>query len=302
MLDQHKERKLTIPEHLPVETEISTVSPTLQSGASSDPPYQPTESDMHELEFPSASDVFEPTMHTVYTPRYSTPRFAMMCDRFGVSDRLASCLASALFADLQFKDERGKIIIMDKRKVGREREKSRQEILRARHDGKALHAFSFNGRENDAYTREKIDGRYHATMKKEPHIVVLREPRSSLLGYVNLAGKGETSKAKRDELIEFFKSKDISLENLIAVCSDGEVTNTGTDGGILRLIETHLARPIHWFVCLLHFNELPFRHLYKAVEQSVTTGPRTGTGTLSQMIETCHEKQVNIFTLFIIIL
>lgn len=297
MLDQHKERRLTIPEYLPVETEISTVLPTLYSG--SDPTYQPTTSDMHDFEFPSGPEIIlDSTMQTVYSPRYSTPRFSMMCDRFGVSDRLASCLASALFADIKFKDERGITIIMDKRKVSREREKSRQDILRARHDSESLIAFSFDGRKNDALTREKVGDRYHTTMQKEPHIVVLREPHSSLLGYVNLEGKGETSKAKTDELIEFCTSKDLSLANLIAVCSDGEVANTGTTGGVLRLIECHLGRPIHWFVCLLHFNELPFRHLYNAIEKSVTTGPRTGTGSLAQRIEICNTLQVNIITLF----
>lgn len=139
-------------------------------------------------------------------------------------------------------------------------------------------------------------------MPKEPHIVVLREPHAELLGYVNLAGKGEGAKAKQVELTEFFASKDISLENLIAVCSDGENTNTGPSGGVLRLIECHLGRPIHWFICLLHFNELPYRHLYNAVEKSVTTGPRSSTGLLAARLEICHTLQVNIvinsFTFF----
>lgn len=298
MMDQHRERKLTIPEYLPVETEISTVLPTLHSGGSSDPTYQPNISDMDEIEYPTGPEVMDSSVQPVYTPRYNTPLFAMMCDRFGVTDRKASCLASALFADIQFKDERGNTIIMDKRKVSREREKSRQAILRARHDGESIIAFSFDGRKNDSLTREKIGDRYYTTMEKEPHIVILREPHSSLLGYVNLKGKGETAIAKTNELIEYFTSNNLSLDNLIAVCSDGEVTNTGTTGGILRLIEVHLDRPIHWFVCLLHFNELPFRHLYNAIEKSVTTGPRTGTGLLAQKIEICNELQVNIITSF----
>lgn len=292
MLDQHNERRLTIPEFLPVETEISTVLPipSLHSGASSDPIFQPTA---------SSSEIHTPAVLTNrYTPRYSTPRFAMMCDRFGVSDRLASVLASALFADIQFKDERGETIIMDKRKVSREREKSRHDILRTNHDGESLIAFSFDGRKNDSLTREKINEVYHTTMRKEPHLVVLREPHSSLIGYVNLEGKGETSKAKQAELIAFFKSKNLSLENLIAVCSDGEVANTGTHGGVLRFIERYLDRPIHWFICLLHFNELPFRHLYNAIEKSATTGPTRSTGSLAQRIDICNTLQVNIITLY----
>ncbi|XP_073811852.1 uncharacterized protein [Musca autumnalis] len=292
MLDQHNKRILTIPQYLEVEVETSTVLPSLNLGASSI--YQPEESDVHELENyePPASQIHTTTMRKMYTPRYRTPRFAMMCDRFGVSDRIASVLASALFADIQFKDEQGEIIVMDKRKMSREREKSRQDILRANHDEESLIAFSFDGRKNDSLTREKINEVYHTTMRKEPHLVVVREPHSSLIGYVNLENKGETAKAKQTELIEFFKYKNLSLENLIAVCSDGEATNTGTSGGILRLIERYVNRPIHWFICLLHFNELPFRHLYNTVEKSVTTGPTKSTGSLAQMIDVSHTLQV----------
>lgn len=124
---------------------------------------------------------------------------------------------------------------MDKTKVSGERKKSRQDILRAQLFGESLIAFSFDGRENDSLTREKTNGVYHTTMHKEPHAVVVREPHSSLLGYVNLEGKGETSEAKQAELNASFTSKDLSLENLIAGCSDGEVANTGTTGGVLRL-------------------------------------------------------------------
>ena len=68
-----------------VETEISTVLPSLHSGASSDPIFQPTASDVHELENyePPDSEIHTPTVGRMYTPRYSTPQFAMMCDRFG---------------------------------------------------------------------------------------------------------------------------------------------------------------------------------------------------------------------------
>lgn len=105
MLDQHSERKLTIPQYLPVETDISTVLPTLDSVKSCDPTFQPTASDVYDLAFPSGSEIYVPTVQTLYTPRYSTPRFTLMCDRFGVSERLASGLASALFADIGFKDD-----------------------------------------------------------------------------------------------------------------------------------------------------------------------------------------------------
>lgn len=287
MFDQHNERKLTIPiVEDPTETEVSTIAPTLQS--SGDETYQPTPS---ELQDDIAMEMAETSVESLYSPRYSIPKFAMICDRFGVSNRVASCLASALFEDIAFKDERGQTVVCDKNKIERERAKLRTEVLRQRQKG-CLEAFSFDGRKNDALTREKIDEVYHSRMQKESHLVVVHEPNSKLLGYVNLEGKGESAEAKQAALNAFFQEKELPLDNLIGICSDGEVTNTGTERGILRRFELQLKRPLHWWICLLHFNELPFRNLWNALEKSQTTGPRTATGVLAKEIQDCHTLQV----------
>ena len=49
---------------------------------------------------------------------------------------------------------------------------------------------------------------------------------------------------------------------------DGTAVNTGIRGGIIRLLEVALNRPLQWFVCQLHANELPLKHL-----NGPTTGP-----------------------------
>ena len=46
-----------------------------------------------------------------------------MCDRFGVSDRIAAALATSLMQDIDVKDAHGNPIIMDKNKVRREKAK-----------------------------------------------------------------------------------------------------------------------------------------------------------------------------------
>lgn len=299
MFDQHTERKLTILQDVPpADEDVATSVPTLASAE--DPTYKPSFSEFEDdFELPGPSSRPAAATVPVYSTRNTLPKLAMMCDRFGVSNRLASCIVSAVLDDFGIKDEHNKTIVIDKRKIGREREKARNECLRKRYDGESLAAFSFDGRKNDALTREKIDQIYHSKMHKESHLVVVREPHSSLLGYVNLDGKGESAKAKRDALIEFFETKGLSLDELFGICSDGEVTNTGTSGGILRLFEEHLNRPIHWFICLLHFNELPFRHLYDALEKSVTTGPRTATGVLAKQMDVCNTLQVLVIISFV---
>lgn len=76
----------------------------------------------------------------------------------------------------------------------------------------------------------------------------------------------------------------MQLDNLFGISCDGEVTNTGKDGGVLRLFELHLQKPWHWFICLLHFNELPLRHLYEAID-GATSGPKIALGPISKALD-----------------
>lgn len=291
MLDQHNERKSTIPEYVEEIEEQAPRSTLIPTEESSHEIYQPTED--IDIDFGA-------TRRGPYTPRYDAPNFAMMCDRFGVPDRVASALATCLMKDIDVKDHRGNCIIMDKSKVLREKNKCRDEVLRKRYDSSNLMAFSFDGRKDDSLTREKIGEKFHTKMVREPHLVVLREPGAQLIGYINL--EHEDAHHKHTKLNEFFTGKALCLDSLIGICCDGEPTNTGKDNGILRIFEVHLKRPLHWFVCLLHFNELPFRHLFDALEKSITTGPKTKTGKLSKQIETCEKLPVcNCYNLFIII-
>ncbi|GBN93159.1 hypothetical protein AVEN_90742-1 [Araneus ventricosus] len=55
---------------------------------------------------------------------------------------------------------------------------------------------------------------------------------------------------------------------------DGTSDNTGVKRGIIHNMELILNRPLQWFVCQLHANELPLRHLFAHVDRT-TTGPRS---------------------------
>ncbi|XP_031621365.1 uncharacterized protein LOC116339554 [Contarinia nasturtii] len=281
MMDQHNERKSTIPEYVTeIEEQVPTTSTIIQTANDSRDPED-------DMEFDDEQSVGSDEQDLSPTTRGTYMNFAMMCDRFGVSDRIASALATSLMKDIGEKDDRGNLVIMDKSKVRREKAKSRQEVLRKRYDASNLIAFSFDGRKNDSLTMEKIDKKFHPRKRimKESHLVVLKEPNSQLLGYTKV--ENEDSEHKVIKLNEFFVDKAISLDSLIGICCDGEPANTDIRNGILRRFETQLNRPLHWFVCLLHFNELPLRHLFDTLEKSSATGPRT-TGTLNKQIETCE--------------
>ncbi|XP_049318586.1 uncharacterized protein LOC125780355 [Bactrocera dorsalis] len=225
-----------------------------------------------------------------YMKRHDTPNYAMMCDRFGVSNRVDARLATALFKDIDFKDDNGELIIVDKCKVAREKKKIRDSVRQKPCRDSSVLAFSFDGRKDESLTMEKVNHKLHPKVVKESHIVVVREPKTELLGHLTL--NAEDAGTKQKMLYDFFVKKNLALFDLVGICCDGEVSNTGTENGILRRFEVLLGRPLHWFVCLLHFNELPFRHLFCALEKSTTSGPRTDSGALTKLMETCKQIQV----------
>ena len=45
-----------------------------------------------------------------------------------------------------------------------------------------------------------------------------------------------------------------------------------------------MKHAVHWSICLLHFNELPLRHLFEAFD-GVTTGPRSFSGPIGKQIQ-----------------
>lgn len=74
--------------------------------------------------------------------------------------------------------------------------------------------------------------------------------------------------------------------NLVAVGCDGTATNTGWKNGAIRFIELKLGRPVQWFICQLHANELPLRHLFTALD-GATSGPQLYSGPIGKALENC---------------
>lgn len=69
---------------------------------------------------------------------------------------------------------------------------------------------------------------------------------------------------------------------------DGTVVNTGSKYGVIRQIETSLKKPVQWFICLLHANELPLRHLMQQLDGN-TSDPRGFTGTIGKLLDKCDQ-------------
>ena len=52
-------------------------------------------------------------------------------------------------------------------------------------------------------------------------------------------------------------------DTLRAIGADSTTVNAENKNGAIRLLKCLLKRPLHWFICSLHVNELPLRHLCK---------------------------------------
>lgn len=214
--------------------------------------------------------------------------FSIECDRLGISDRVASALATTLLRDMNVKGENGQNIIIDRNRVRREREKIRKIILNDRANDSIIKALAFDSRIDNTFVPITIDGKQHPRLISENHMTIVAFPSSIYMGHITNKNKA-TASQKAMNIANFFDEQNIRLDHLIAVCCDTEATNTGKYEGILRRLEIHFNRPLHWFPCLIHLNERPLTHLFTHL-YGRTSGPRTIVGLAE--INKCEDMPV----------
>ncbi|GBL85919.1 hypothetical protein AVEN_63232-1 [Araneus ventricosus] len=87
----------------------------------------------------------------------------------------------------------------------------------------------------------------------------------------------------------------MQLNGLTVIGCDGTNVNTGNKGGIIRLMELDLNRPLQWCICLLQANELPLRHLLNILD-GATSGHTEFCRPIRKAIKTCEELPVAPFS------
>lgn len=80
----------------------------------------------------------------------------------------------------------------------------------------------------------------------------------------------------------------------MAVGCDGTNVNSGVNNGVIKKLEDKLQRPLQWFICQLHANELLLRHLFKHYDGD-TTGPKGYSGPISSALVKCEKLPVQKF-------
>ena len=211
---------------------------------------------------------------------------ARASERYGISDRAAADIASSVLADYGIVTTDDKSEVIDRSKLRRERKKLRLELsTEAANSMTSLRGVYFDGRKDKTLVQENIAGKLHRKTIHEEHIILLEEPGSKYLGHV-APERGNADCIKKC-MTSFFDENNLNLAQLTAIGCDGTAVNTGHKGGIIRLLESHLNRPLQWFVCLLHGNELPLRHLFEHLDGS-TTGPRSFSGPVGAQLQHCE--------------
>ena len=214
--------------------------------------------------------------------RYPLPLLSAECDRYQISNRAGAAIVNAALKDLGVITPHDQHLIIDHSKLRRERLKYRQARCQSHYDNQSeeeITAIYFDGRIDWTMIKSvNADGSSRSRKCREEHYVLVSEPGGRYISHVT----PDSSKAKdiSQEIIDVYRSHN---GNLKVLGCDGTVNNTGPNGGIIHRIETNLQCSVHWFICQLHGNELPLRHLFQYLDGNCK-GPSSFSGPLGKAI------------------
>jgi hypothetical protein len=229
----------------------------------------------------------------VCAPRRDMPALARACDRHMVSDRSAAAIASAVLQDFGLVTADDALKVIDPSKVRRERRKKRKQ-LQGKQSPKHVCGLYFDGRKDKTMMNIQEGGKYYRRTVTEEHYSLIQEPGSSYLGHVTPnSGTAKEIKTSITAFLSLNIINNIAADELVAVGCDGTNVNTGKVGGVIRLLELDLEKPLQWLVCQLHCNELPLRHLLEHID-GPTSGPRAFSGPIGKALSKCEQLPVSV--------
>ena len=92
------------------------------------------------------------------------------------------------------------------------------------------------------------------------HSVVLTKPGNDYL--THMTAKTGREKVVSRAIYDFLVEHELTNQPLYVAGCDGCRVNTGPNGGVIHHLEMLLVRPLHYSICQLHGNELPFRAIF----------------------------------------
>ena len=200
------------------------------------------------------------------------------------------CTASSVLQDLGLATTEDDSLIIDKNKVRREKNSFRSNLQdMIKKEPNVIQGLYFDGRRDNTLKIDEVNQKCFRRTAKEEHYSIIQEPGSIYVGHVSPTTG--TSKDIASAILDYLKESNFSLDELDVIGCDGTVTNTGWKTGVIRTIEEDIKRPLQWGVCLLHLNELPFRHLFQILDGE-TTGPKSFIGPIGSQLKNCEKLPV----------
>lgn len=230
--------------------------------------------------------------------RIKLTNVAAILNSSDVSYRVGASICNAFLKDMGITSEED---IIDPSKVFRAKKEVREtatfyhlNALRSFIESQQAIGLFFDGKIDKTFNtivNEETE-RSHPRFNKENHYVMLFEPGNNFYTHITPNGKQAVDLAKciYDKMELDFINKD----KIEFIGCDGTIFNTGHLNGVICEFEKMLMRPVHWIICLLHFNELPLKKLF-AYCDGPTAGPRNFSGTIGQELEHCEDMAVKIF-------
>ena len=122
--------------------------------------------------------------------------------------------------------------------------------------------------------------------KFQDFVTVISEPGGQYVDHIIPRDGG--AEALASELFDLLKQYQ-SCDTVYCIGSDGTAVNTGHENGTIKRLEVLLNHPVNWCICLIHFVELIFKHLFK-LHDGDTTSAGTYKGVIGQEISRYKSK------------
>ena len=221
----------------------------------------------------------------------SLEKVAIIADRTGISHRNAALIATAALEDHGIVSKEDTSRVIDKSKVFRARLRTRACLREEASETsqEPIRTLFFDGKKDNSLEHIATAPKNVQKFCKKEHYTLLEEPESRYLGFIS--PKSGTSLDISTSIIDFLDDKTCEL---YGVGCDGTNVNVGTKNGIIARLEQHYGTNLHWFVCMLHGNELPLRHLLFA-KDGKPKGPSSFPGPIGKLLPTCDKRPVIAF-------
>ena len=242
------------------------------------------------LDGPKSADPGPKTRNT-----HALPKTGAACDRWGISSNAAADLVNSFAIDMgMLTDSNKSTMTTDKAKIDRWRKAGRKKANTERKKAigsKDISGIYFDGKKDFTLTMVEKNGKPYPRKVIEDHYVMLGEPENVYLGHeVPYSGHGISIGLR---LFRSLKAKNLAAKMIVAG-ADGCNVNVGNNEGALVYLELLLGKPLHWFICMLHGCELPFRALVRKLDGG-TSGPLSLKGPIGSSLgeELTEEPVVN---------